>query len=385
MPRSPAGRSDGARVFFHTDEPLEGSDVDTSQDVYARSGGATSHLSIGPAGGNGNDDFDYDAFFDGASADGSIAWLHTDEVLVGGDTDTANDVYERAGAAITLVSGRQRGHRRVLGRLQRERVAGVLRHPGAARGPGHRRLHGHLRARRRLDHADLDRAGRGQRRARSRPSRARPPTASRVFFHTADSLLAADTDGMQDVYERAGGVTTLVSQGLGSANGPYPASFKGASRDGTRVFFDTSEHLVAIATGIYPDIYERHAGTTTFISVGPTGGNGDFFAFFGGVSDDGTRLFFETDEALVAGDTDISQDVYSSSITTGGYPRPKGAGPLRVSLVPGVRPSARRRTASTGRRSRTPRATRPPSRRGSSRSARRTRTSARRTRSAPRG
>ena len=80
-----AGKSqDGARVFFHTDEPLEGSDVDTSQDVYARSGGATSHLSIGPAGGNGNDDFDYDAFFDGTSVDGSIAWLHTDEVLVGG-------------------------------------------------------------------------------------------------------------------------------------------------------------------------------------------------------------------------------------------------------------------------------------------------------------
>ena len=189
---------------------------------------------------------------------------------------------------------------------------------------------------------------------------------------------------MQDVYERAGGVTTLVSQGPGSANGPFPATFKGASRDGTRVFFDTSEHLAAIATGIYPDIYERHAGTTTFISVGPTGGNGDFFAFFAGVSDDGTRLFFETDEALVAGDTDISQDVYSSSIMTAG---------TRARRAPGrcacrwSRPTtrARRRTACTGRRSRTPRATRRPSRRGSSRSARRTRTGARRTRSAPSG
>ena len=63
-------------------------------------------------------------------------------------------------------------------------------------------------------------------------------------------------------------------------------------------------------------------------------GTADFFAFFGGVSDDGTRLFFETDEALTAADTDSAQDVYSSSITTGAYPRPKGAGPLRVSLVP---------------------------------------------------
>jgi hypothetical protein len=329
-----AGKSqDGARVFFHTDEPLEGSDVDTSQDVYARSGGATSHLSIGPAGGNGNDDFDYDAFFDGASVDGSIAWLHTDEVLVGGDTDTANDVYERAGAAITLVSGgnadtgaywagsSENGSRVFFDTQEAlvgqdsdpstdiyERAAGVTTLISTGPDGGNGAVFSAFQG------ATAD--------------------GSRVFFHTADSLLTQDTDGMQDVYERAAGVTTLVSQGPGSANGLYPAAFKGASRDGTRVFFDTSEHLDAVASGIYPDIYERHAGTTTFISVGPTGGNGDFFAFVGGVSDDGTRLFFETDEALVSSDTDISQDVYSSSITTGAYARPKGAGPLRVSLVP---------------------------------------------------
>jgi hypothetical protein len=329
-----AGKSqDATRVFFHTDEPLEGSDIDTSQDVYSRSGGVTSHLSIGPAGGNGNEDFDYDAVFDGASTDGSIAWLHTDEVLVGGDSDTANDVYERAGAAITLVSGgnadtgafwvgsSENGSRvffdtkePLLGQ-DTDTSTDIYERAGGSTtlvstGPG---------------------GGNGQVFSAFQGTTA---DGSRVYFHTADSLLAADTDGMQDVYERAGGVTTLVSQGLGSANGPYPATFKGASRDGTRVFFDTSEHLVGIATGIYPDIYERHAGTTTFLSLGPTGGNGDFFAFFGGVSDDGTRLFFETDEALVAGDTDSSQDVYSSSITTGGYPRPTGAGPLRASLVP---------------------------------------------------
>ena len=333
-----AGRSrDGARVFFHTDEPLEGSDVDTSQDVYARSGGATSHLSIGPAGGNGNDDFDYDAFFDGTSVDGSVAWLHTDEVLVGGDSDTANDVYERAGAAITLVSGgsADTGSYWAGSSENGSRVFFDTQEPLVGQDTDtstdiYERAGGSTT----LISTGPD-GGNGQHFSAFQGT---TTDGARVFFHTADSLLAADTDGMQDVYERAGGVTTLVSQGLGSANGPFPASFKGASRDGTRVFFDTSEHLDAIATGIYPDIYERHAGTTTFISVGPTGGNGDFFAFVGGVSDDGTRLFFETDEALVAGDTDISQDVYSSSIMTGGYPRPTGAGPLRVSLVPAYDP-----------------------------------------------
>ena len=91
-------------MFFHSDSSFAASDFDTMQDVYERSGGTTTHLSIGPAGGNGNVDFDYDAFFDGASADGSKVWLHTDEVLVAGDTDAANDVYERAGATIDVVS-----------------------------------------------------------------------------------------------------------------------------------------------------------------------------------------------------------------------------------------------------------------------------------------
>jgi hypothetical protein len=329
-----AGKSqDGSRVFFHTDEPLEGSDIDTSQDVYARSGGATSHLSIGPAGGNGNEDFDYDAFFDGASVDGSIVWLHTDEMLVGGDTDAASDVYERAGAAIALLSGgnADTGAYWVGSSENGSRVFFDTQEPLVGQDTDaatdiYERTAGSTT----LISTGPD-GGNGQ------PFSAFQGTTadgSRVYFHTADSLLAHDTDGMQDVYERAGGVTTLISQGPGSTNGLYPATFKGASRDGTRVFFDTSEHLVSIATGIYPDIYERHAGTTTFLSLGPTGGNGDFFAFFGGVSDDGTRLFFETDEALVGGDADSSQDVYSSSITTGAYPRPRGAGPLRVPLVP---------------------------------------------------
>jgi hypothetical protein len=333
-----AGAStDGARVFFHTVEPLEASDIDPSQDVYMRAGGVTSHLSIGPAGGNGNIDFDYDAFFDGASADGTKVWLHTDEVLVGGDTDAANDVYERSGASITLVSTGPAG-----GNAETSAFFNGSSQDGArvffdTTEP--------LIAQDTDSSTDIyERSGGTTTLISTGPDggngtffsafQGASADGSRVWFHTADALLATDTDGMQDVYERAGGVTTLVSQGPGSANALEPATFKGASRDGTRVFFDTPEHLISIATGVYPDIYERSGGNTTMLSLGPTGGNGDFFAFFRGLSDDGSRVLFETDEALVANDTDISQDVYSSSITTGAYPRPKAASPLRLSLVP---------------------------------------------------
>ena len=61
----------------------------------------------------------------------------------------------------------------------------------------------------------------------------------RVFFVTRQKLTADDSDtGRDDVYERAGGVTTLVSQPSGVADPDTDdAVFSGVSADGGRVFF----------------------------------------------------------------------------------------------------------------------------------------------------
>ena len=58
------------------------------------------------------------------------------------------------------------------------------------------------------------------------------------------------------------------------------------------------------------DVYERVGRDDDAGVHRHAGGNGTFLAVFGGVSEDGTRVFFETDEQLVAGDTDITFDVY---------------------------------------------------------------------------
>src|SRR5438034_1335606 len=90
-------------------------------------------------------------------------------------------------------------------------------------------------------------------------------------------------------------MTSLVSTGPAGGTGPnpanlpLPANFDGASADGSRVFFDSSANLVSLATDTFPDIYERAGGDTTLLSIGPVGGNGDFFATFRGASKDGTR------------------------------------------------------------------------------------------------
>jgi hypothetical protein len=96
----------------------------------------------------------------------------------------------------------------------------------------------------------------------------------RVFFETLERLVAADTDNRNDVYENASGATSLVSTGPAGGNGSVDAFFYGASADGASVLFGTSERLTAADTDSAPDVYERAGGATTLVSTGSTGGNG---------------------------------------------------------------------------------------------------------------
>ena len=235
------------------------------------------------------------AAFEGDSADGTRVFFSTSEALTAGDTDTRRDIYRRAGATTELVS------------------AG----PGGGNGAFDADFMG----------ASLD--------------------GSNAYVRTEESLVATDTDtgcaagqGPQcrDVYEYAGGTTSLVTTGPAGGNGAFDASFAAVSLDGKRVFFDTREPMTAGDTDASVDVYERFGGTTTLLSTGPAGGNGAFtaFLFANGLSDDGTRAFFDTRESLMASDTDTSFDIYVADVA--GYPRPKGASPARLSLVPAYSP-----------------------------------------------
>ena len=150
--------------------------------------------------------------------------------------------------------------------------------------------------------------------------RATSSDGSKVFFVTDNPLVPGDTDGQDDIYQRSGGVTTLVSTGPTGGNNPaYAVEWGGLSADSSRVFFNTDEALVSSDTddcgGVgCTDVYERTAGTTTLISTGPRNANADNVnAFFVDSSDDGTKVFFHSDAALVTSDHDTAQDVYQRS------------------------------------------------------------------------
>jgi hypothetical protein len=258
---------DGSHVFFETKDQIQGADTDESSDLYDWSGGTPALASTGPDGGNGA----FHVTFAGNSGDGESAFFHTDEKLVQpDDEDSLQDVYERQEGSVTaLVSkGPQSG---VASSATLRAVAG---------------------------------AG----------------SALRAFFITGESLVSLDTDGQQDAYERSAGETTLVSrggtdcEGSGCGNGPEDANLADASDDGLHALFVTDEQLVETDTDSYQDIYERSGGQTILVSAGPVGGSGPFPTKKVGISGDGSKVYFETSERLTVNDDFLEEDdVYGRS------------------------------------------------------------------------
>ena len=256
------------------------------------------------------------SFPSGASSDGSKVFFTTDERLVPGDTDSRFDVYQRSGGTTTRVS---RGQIKGNGPFDAFFAD--------ASSDGSRVF---FFTDEKLVSGDTDAFGDVYERAGGTTTRVSEgqvngngafdaffsgasSDGSKVFFSTFEPLAGGDTDGFLDVYERSGGATTQVSQGEVNGNGDFDAFFSGASNDGLRVFLSTSEQLVSEDADDFLDVYERSGGATTQVSQGEVNGNGDLHAFFADASGDGSRVVFFTDEQLVSGDTDSSPDVYERS------------------------------------------------------------------------
>ncbi len=284
-PVSSAISSNGAHVFFETNERIAAEDSDAFQDVYDWSVGTAGLASTGPLSGSGAN-----ALYEGSSADGSEVFFATDEKLVASDEDAAQDVYVRNnGIGTELVS------------------EGDASCAGSNCGNG-------------ANPASLEWVS---------------ASGATAVLTTAEPLVAADGDARADVYLRQlpGGPTALASRpgptctDPGCGNGSHDAFFQGASADASHLFFVTSEALAPPAAGDLSgpgdrdeqtDVYERDAATAE-VSVGqqtgsgPYTGNGPFNAFFQGASADGAKVFLITPEQLTAEDSDSAEDVYMRS------------------------------------------------------------------------
>jgi hypothetical protein len=140
---------------------------------------------------------------------------------------------------------------------------------------------------------------------------------ARVFLTTAEALVTADADGGKaDVYERAGLQTTLISTSASNPNQAFDASFSDASEDGSRVFFRTQELLTPDDTDGGFDIFQRSGGQTAKITTGSLSSNTGAHAVFMGLTPDGANVFFDTPERLEPEDGDTQGgDLYRRSGT----------------------------------------------------------------------
>ncbi|MDQ3933739.1 MAG: hypothetical protein M3340_03815 [Actinomycetota bacterium] len=144
----------------------------------------------------------------------------------------------------------------------------------------------------------------------------------RVIFETAQALTAADTDRQVDVYARDRGKTELLSTGP-TDPGAIPTEFfehgvhlDGYAADGRATFFSTLGRLVAADTDSARDVYKREDGVTTLISTDAAGRNTSGAATFRASSADGSRVFFYSTDPLVAEDADNGAGDYYMRVGT---------------------------------------------------------------------
>ncbi|WP_053764206.1 S8 family serine peptidase [Streptomyces sp. AS58] len=138
-------------------------------------------------------------------------------------------------------------------------------------------------------------------------------------------VIAFSNDGQLHVHDlRTGAMEQVSVSGGGQTAGSWSfgASLSG---DGTKVaFFSYAADLTRDDTNGRSDIFvrDRTAGTTTRISGGPEGAEGDGSSYMASMSGDGRHVAFESTSAnLVGDDTNRHSDVFVHDLYAGPDPR----------------------------------------------------------------
>jgi hypothetical protein len=310
--------ADATGVAFTTQEALVPDDQDAATDLYLSNDGTIEVVSIGPAGGADSQPGPVQLKFDYISADGGRVFFTTNESLVAEDTDIGRDVYVHAGGTTSIVSDGPPPDTGLPADFVGASADGTV---------------AYFRSFNQLTPEDTD-TGRDlyvrEGETTSLVELGAVPTdgnlgfnpsvsadGSRLAFSSAASLAASDTDARGDVYAYENGSISHLSIGPTGGNGDFGVALEYASPSGERVLYRTSEPLVPADTDQQVDIYEWHQGTTSLVSIGPDGGNGPFDVGCCDLdvepSTDATQVYFVTGERLLQSDTDSSRDVYRSS------------------------------------------------------------------------
>lgn len=158
------------------------------------------------------------------------------------------------------------------------------------------------------------------------------PNGQYFAFESSASLTAYDSEGAPELYlfdtgtkqldcvscpvtgQGGEGVWQWSVQNIDGAQAYGPVT---RVTDNGRIFFETEDQLVAADTNDAVDVYQYEAGERWLLSGGKSENN----AHFQDATADGSNAFFVTAEPLLPGDTDGASSIYDARID-GGFPEP---------------------------------------------------------------
>jgi len=148
-----------------------------------------------------------------------------------------------------------------------------------------------------------------------------------AFESLATNLVPGDTNNSEDVFvhDRVSGATTRVSVGPGGAQGNDFSYSAAISADGRYVVFTSdATNLVPGDTNNAADVFahDRTTGATTRLSTNSGGAQAGGASRLPSISSDGRFVAFQSAaNNLVAGDTNICDDVFVRDMATGAVTR----------------------------------------------------------------
>lgn len=137
-----------------------------------------------------------------------------------------------------------------------------------------------------------------------------------AFTSAANNLVSSDTNNIDDVflYDRQTNITTRISVGTGGTEGNSFSYIPSISADGRYVTFTSAaSNLVSDDTNSTYDIfvYDTKANTTSRVSVGTGGTQGNGASFNSSISADGRYVAFYSEATnLVSGDSNGIGDIF---------------------------------------------------------------------------
>ena len=137
-----------------------------------------------------------------------------------------------------------------------------------------------------------------------------------AFESNSTNLVADDTNNISDIFwrDRLNGTTTRISVGSTGQEGDRPSLNPSVSADGRFIAFESnSTNLVPGDTNNSSDIFirDRFTNITSRISVNSTGNQGNFGSFNPSISADGRFVVFDSlADNLVAADTNNTRDIF---------------------------------------------------------------------------